>query len=351
MKALILDNPGGRVAKLREIPEKFSTMIDALALGGILARYFNPSNKSELLRELKDNPVDLVFSSAFGIPDENGEIQVIHEILDDLGLAYIGSDAHVLKLALNKPLLKMEWKKHQVNTPAWIYLENRDFRKGTIETKLNTFSTFPCIVKPASSGNSRGIDITSIAENAEELRMKVGEILPEFGSVLVEEYLGTAEDFQEITVAWIGNESSVLIMPAEITVQLERKYPVISTLDKEAHLTWVQQLEDDGQKEQVVDFSRKAFSIIAVRDYARLDIIRSQGSYHTIEINGQPMIPDRWFEACARGVGLNQTQYINAIFLSGIVRSIAQGNITVYIPPEMYKIIPSKVISILLSAL
>jgi len=351
MKALILDNPGGRVANSREMPEKYATMIDALAVGGIFAEYFNPLNKTELLQVLKDNPADLVFSSAFGIPDEHSEIQVIHEILDDLGVAFIGSDAHTLRLALNKPLLKMEWKKHRVNTPAWIYMEHQDLYNGTLEIKLDTFSIFPCIVKPASSGNSRGIDITSVVENAKDLKERVKDILLEFGSVLVEEYLGTAEDFQEITVAWIGNQSSVLFMPAEITVQLERKYPIISTLDKEAHLTWVQQLEEDGQWEQVVDFSRKAFSVIVIHDYARLDIIRSHGRYHAIEINGQPMIPDRWFEACASGVGLNQTQYINAIFLSGIVRAIAQGNKTVYIPPEMYEIISSKVISILLSAL
>ncbi len=181
--------------------------------------------------------------------------------------------------------------------------------------------------------------------------MKVGEILPEFGSVLVEDYLGTAEDFQEITVGWIGNGSSAFILPAEVTVQLEKKYPVISTLDKEAHLTHVQQLEENSQWEEVVDFSRKAFSVLNVRDYARLDIIRSRGCYYAIEINGQPMIPDRWFEACAGGLGLNTTQYINAIFLSGIVRAISLGNKTVNIPPEMYEVVPLKVFSVLTPAL
>lgn len=351
MKALILDNPGGRVTNSRGIPEKFASMIDALAVGGILAGYFNPSNKSELLQVLKDNPSDLVFSSTFGILDEHGEISAIHEILDDLGLTYIGSDAEALRLALDKPLLKTEWEKHRVNTPAWVFLDHRDLNNETPEKKLDALSFFPYIVKPANSGNSRGIDTTSVVENVKELKERVNDISLEFGSVLVEEYLGAAEDFQEITVGWIGNESSVMIMPAEIIVQLERKYPVISTLDKDAHLTWVQQLEDDSQWGQVVDFSRQAFSVISVRDYARLDIIRSQGSYHAIEINGQPTIPDRWFEACASGAGLNPTQYINAIFLSGIVRAIADGNKKMFIPPEMYEIIPLKVITFLLSAL
>jgi D-alanine-D-alanine ligase len=351
VKVLILGNSNTEAANPRETPEKFTIMIDALAKGGIFARYFNPSNKFELIQILSENPADLVFSSAYCISDEHGKNHIIHDILEDIELAYIGSDAYTLGLALNKPRLKMEWKKNQIHTPNWIHLDTRDFREGTLETKLNAFSAFPCIVKPACSGNSRGIDTTSVAEDAEELRIKVGEILPEFGSVLVEDYLGTAEDFQEITVGWIGNGTSGLILPVEVTVQLEKKYPVISTLDKEAHLTHVQQLEDNSQWEEVVDFSRRAFSVLNVRDYARLDIIRSCGCYYAIEINGQPMIPDRWFEACASGLGLNTTQYINAIFLSGIVRAISLGKKIVKIPPEMYEVVPSKVFSVLTSAL
>jgi D-alanine-D-alanine ligase-like ATP-grasp enzyme len=248
-------------------------------------------------------------------------------------------------------MLKTEWKKRRINTPTWIHLDTRDFREGTLETKLNTFSAFPCIVKPASSGNSRSIDITSIAENAEELTKKVRDLLSDFESVLVEDYLGIVDDFQEITVGWIGIGSSGLILPAEVTVQLEKKYPVISALDKEAHLTHIKQLEDNSQWEEAVDFSRKAFSVLNVRDYARLDIIRSRGCYYAIEINGQPMIPDRWFEASANGLGLNTAQYIKAIFLSGTVRAISLGNKTVKIPPEMYEVVPLKVFSVLTSAL
>jgi hypothetical protein len=37
------------------------------------------------------------------------------------------------------------------------------------------------------------------------------------------------------------------------------------------------------------------------------------------------MVPDKWFEACARGVGLDKGQYLNAIFLSGIARNLREG--------------------------
>jgi hypothetical protein len=92
MNALILGIPNSEAANPQETPEKFAIMIDALAKGGIFARYFSPSNKTELFQLLSENPAGFVFCSAYGISDEHGKMHIVHEILDDLGLAYIGSD-------------------------------------------------------------------------------------------------------------------------------------------------------------------------------------------------------------------------------------------------------------------
>jgi D-alanine-D-alanine ligase len=349
MKALIIDDPFNKVKNSRGIPEKFIFMINALAQGGIKARYFTPSGRTELVQKLSDDTVDIVFCSIYGIRDEYGRIQIVHEILDKLGIPYIGSDASSLRLALQKSALKAEWKNHSVETPTWLSLNEVEIEKDQFENKLRDFSTFPCIVKPENSGNSRGISVNSIAETTEELIKKAEEICQRFGEVIVEEYLGLDPDFQEYTVAWIGNGQSALILPAEISLQLEKKYPIISTLDKEAHLTMIKQMEDDEQWRALREFASKAFSIAGVRDYARLDIIRSRGILHAIEINGQPMVPDRWFEVCANGAGMNPVQYICAIFFAGLIRNNREGHEALSIPPEMHWIIPLPVLSILLS--
>ena len=60
---------------------------------------------------------------------------------------------------------------------------------------------FPLFVKPAKAGDSLGVDNASKANNIEELTIKVKNILSEFGSALVEEYI----DGREFTVIVCGN--------------------------------------------------------------------------------------------------------------------------------------------------
>ncbi|MBP6086934.1 MAG: hypothetical protein KA449_01865, partial [Pelolinea sp.] len=84
-------------------------------------------------------------------------------------------------------------------------------------------------------------------------------------------------------------------------------------------------------------------------DYARLDVMHVNGKFYAIEINGQPMIPDKWFEACAQGVGLNKTQYLNAIFFAGIQRNIHAGYHHLKVPEMLNKLLPEEIRSILAS--
>lgn len=60
------------------------------------------------------------------------------------------------------------------------------------------------------------------------------------------------------------------------------------------------------------------------------------------------MIPDKWFEVCASGIGLDSTQYLNAIFLAGIVRNNHQGKSNLTIPLKMNQHLPKSVLDVLL---
>jgi hypothetical protein len=71
------------------------------------------------------------------------------------------------------------------------------------------------------------------------------------------------------------------------------------------------------------------------------------GSLYAIEINGLPMIPDKWFEVCANGAGLNSTQYVLAILLAGIVRNMRSGIGKLEIPDEIRDNLPEEVFNTL----
>jgi hypothetical protein len=99
-------------------------------------------------------------------------------------------------------------------------------------------------------------------------------------------------------------------------------------------------VEDRKRRGAVERFARAAFDAAGVRDYARCDLILAGGEFSAIEINGQPMVPDPWFEACARGAGLDEIGYLNAIVLAAIARYVREGRRGISIPSAMRELIP-----------
>lgn len=346
LKALIIDKPENRPFHSNKVPGNFKPMIDALLKGGIKAYCRAPGSEADMKKMLVERSADIVFSAAYGIPTKNGKIKNAHQILKEMGTPFIGSPPQVLDLAINKPILKDLWRRKGVRTPGYQNFTDSSLFSSAPWASLNHF---PYIIKPANAGNSRGIDQSSIVEDRKSLEKKIAEMLDEYGEVMAEEYLGNFEDFQEVTVAWIGNGDASLIMPAEIHLATKGPFPVISTHEKDAHLTRTRQVEDDALWKEIIQFSRKAFQSAGIQDYARLDIIRAHGKLFAIEINGQPMVPDRWFEACACSAGLNHEQYLIAIFLAGINRLIKNGNSKLSIPAKMERILPRIVYQLLTS--
>jgi hypothetical protein len=51
-------------------------------------------------------------------------------------------------------------------------------------------------------------------------------------------------------------------------------------------------------------------------------MLYANGKLEVIEVNGQPMIPDMWFDACAQTIGMNRRDYCLAIFYAGLKRYI-----------------------------
>jgi hypothetical protein len=61
-----------------------------------------------------------------------------------------------------------------------------------------------------------------------------------------------------------------------------------------------------------------------------------------IEINGQPMVPDRWFEACASCADLGPDNYPVAIVLAAVARLQREGRSLPPIGDELWSSFPAK---------
>jgi len=325
MKALIVSRRKADEASGRADSERFSSMIEAIRGGGIDGSHVQIETADELAAAIAVSPPDLVFCAAHALAGPGGREVGAHELLEKAGVPFVGSPSGTIALALSKPALKEAWAARGIRTPPW-FAAYRSPGGGVELVGAPAALAFPYIVKPASEGNSRGIDGSSIARDEASLESAIARTTSRYGGAIVEAYLGGFPDAREFTVAMIGNGSRRLALPAEIL--FTGKGPgerIVTTEDKNSNRAVAQGVAEGALRERLSSFALAAFEAAGVRDYARCDVFLADGELWAIEINGQPMIPDRWFAACAAGGGMDKSQYLNAIFLAAIERLESVG--------------------------
>ena len=296
--------------------ERFGRFVAELEGAGLSAEHrFTPD--AGRLDELLDglSPA-LVFSASLETADGPRDSARVHALLESRGQAYVGSDPATLELAIDKAALKRRWTAVGIRTPEFLLAHPDDLPGKDRYARLG----YPCIVKPNREGNSRGIGEDSVVRDYGALSAKVGETAVAYGPVLVERFLGDDPGLREFTAAMIGSGTRMLVMPAEIRLLEPKAVRVVTTGDKDGHRTAAVPVEDPALRARVADFAAACFRAAGVRDYSRCDMLLSAGELHAIEINGQPMVPDRWFETCSSGAGLGGGAYLPALVLAALLR-------------------------------
>lgn len=322
---------------------RFHKMVKALKKGGIIASYHPLETKNALLDLLESEQPEIVYCANYFVTDDDGSLINAQALLDERGICRVGSSVEALELVLSKSALKQQWVKDHVTTPRFFVLNKIDGQVRGLETALQA-ADYPYILKPDMEGNSRGLDSSSVVFDDLNLMKKAHALLEQYEKVMVEKFLGNAADFHEYTVGLIGSGKHLIVMPAEIRLKVKKQVRLVTTADKEQHKTQAVPIRDIILRRKLSGFATQAFSSAGVSDYARLDMIMAQGTLYAIEINGLPMIPDKWFEACAQGVQMTEDQYLNAIFLSCILRKQAEGK-NIQVPVEMRRMLPPQVLT------
>lgn len=267
---------------------------------------------------------DLVFSAPDHLPDTARHLLPstpptvnVHAWLEGKGIPYVGSPPETIELALSKTALKKKWAGEGIATPAFCSFDSGD---ETSRVGVAALPPFPCIVKPSDGGNSRGITKDSVVFDLGSLEAAVERLSRNFRHILVEHYLGLYPDFREITCACVGNGEDRLLMPAEIVFREPTEIRIVTTKDKDDNATEAVGIDDESLREKAKAFAGRALAWAGVRDYSRCDMIFADGGFWAIEVNGQPMVPDPWFGACASLAGLGERDYIIAIILAAVRR-------------------------------
>ncbi len=343
LKALIIN----RVRPGRELIDKkrFQKMIKTLKKGGIDARYHTLETKKSLLSLLEQKQPDLVYCANYYVIDENNRPINAHALIDEFGICQVGSAVNALELVLSKSALKQQWVRNHIATPRFFVLRQENGEMTGLETALNA-ADYPYILKPDREGNSRGLDSSSIVFDAKSLHSKAQALLTQYKQVMVEKFLGEESDLHEYTVAMIGSGEQKLLLPAEIRLKTHKRIRIVTTADKDQHRTQAVAVRDEALYKKLTSFASKAFASAGVRDYARLDVLSVKGELYAIEINGLSMIPDKWFQECSRSIRMQGDQYLNAIFLSSIIREGAEGN-QIRVPVQMKQALPGSIFAAL----
>jgi len=242
-------------------------VIDGLRSMGhdVFASDVSPTDLSGL-----DRPADVVFPVLHGQFGESGELQ---QILEQRGLAFVGSGSKASRLGMNKVDTKKAWERAGLPTPAYRVIRRGD-SIGDIPTS--------CVVKAIDSGSSIDVHLCkAAAEMPAKAQRAIEQVLERHPSVLVEQFI----EGPELTVGLLEEKplAPIRIVPKREFFDYEAKYKASDT--EHRFETGLPQ----SVVEQCRELARRANEIVGARDLARIDImLDSQHNPYLLEINTLP---------------------------------------------------------------
>ncbi len=231
---------------------------------------------------------DITFLGLHGGEGEDGSVQAA---LDLNGIKYTGSGHLGAAIAMHKGVTKGIFVNSNVPTPA-SRLCKREFMS---KNYLDSWQSFPCVVKPCSAGSSVGVQIVA---DREALVAAVGAAFRYDDDVLIEEYIKG----REFSVGILGGKALPIIeiIPKSGWYDYANKYQSGATeeicpADLDPRVTARMQRE-----------AERAFEVLRLKVYGRVDfLLDNQNNIYCLEANTLPgmtpmsLLPQ---EAAAAGI-------------------------------------------------
>ncbi len=266
----------GGISSEREISLKSGkAVLAAFQTAGcdVVAVELNTTKQEEILKQLQEAQIDIVFVVLHGKFGEDGQVQMI---LEKAGIAYTGSGPLASQLAMDKIATQVLLQKQGIRVPDFFVLERKEEHKAL--KLLENLGGCPVVVKPSSEGSSLGVTIVHYIE----------EFLPavkaafEFGpKILVDRYIAG----KEITVGVLNTKAlpPVEIRPKNNFFDFTSKYQKGMSnyiVPAEISLAEVQNIQALAQQ---------IFKLVGCRDMARADfMLDKNGDAYFLEINTIP---------------------------------------------------------------
>lgn len=239
-----------------------------------------------LLERLRTDRPDVVAVALHGGEGENGAVQ---QVLELLGVPFIGTPSRACRRAWDKPSVKAELLRGGLSTPEWVALPHSTFRELGARSVLNAIVDrlgLPLVLKPDQGGSALGVQVV---RDAEDLPAAMVSTFAYAETVLVERFVGGTE--VAVSVVHDGDEPRAL-PPVEVEVPsgfydyTSRYTPGAATFHCPARLP-------EATLDQLRESALTAHRLLGMRDVSRTDaIVDADGTVHVLEMNVSPGLTD-----------------------------------------------------------
>jgi D-alanine-D-alanine ligase len=249
--------------------------------------------------------VDVVFIALHGSYGEDGTVQ---RLLQTYRIPFTGSNALSSNIAFNKILTKDTVRSSGISLPGHYKLTSDDIsRLHTIVPELNRMLGEELFVKPIAGGSSLG---ASYIANQELLLERLGELLREYGEVMVEEFIRG----KEATVAVLENfrDQPLYVLPV-VEIIPPSDDPIFSYENKYNGRTneICPGRFSYHEKAKLEDSARRIHEVLRCNHYSRSDFIVRDGEVYFLEINTLPgLTSESLLPKAASAIGLTYNELI-----------------------------------------
>jgi D-alanine-D-alanine ligase len=229
-----------------------------------------PATEIPRIEQVRD--ADVAFLALHGGIGEDGRLQTLLELH---GIRYTGTGPLGSGMAMDKDVTKRLFRDSEIPTLPWRVARAPDFRYDPAAIRDQV--TFPCIVKPSRQGSSVGLEIVRSIDNLDAAI----EHAARYDSEVMIERLAVG---RELTVSIVGDQplAPVEIRPRSGIYDYEAKYTPGMT-------EYICPARIDGEvAAQAQLFAFRAFRVLKLSGYARIDFILEQGQLFCLEANTLP---------------------------------------------------------------
>ncbi|HWK92885.1 MAG TPA: D-alanine--D-alanine ligase [Luteimicrobium sp.] len=236
------------------------------------------ANLVPTLRELEP---DVVWPLLHGATGEDGSVR---EILDLLGVPYVGTGPAASRVAWNKEIAKGVVARAGIRTPDSVTLQQDLFRElgaGSVMQAIVDRIGLPLVVKPSRGGSALGVSV--VTERGDLARALVASYAYGDAALVERAVTGT-----EVAVSVVETDDGPVALPAvEIVTDGPYDYDARYNPGRSQYFTPARL--DAETTERAADAAVTAFRELGLRHLGRVDLIVDQdGVPHFLETNVAP---------------------------------------------------------------